>query len=255
MVKAGTYRETVNLSQSGTAAAPITIQAFPGHESQVIINAATPVTNWTKCTGPDECRGNPNWGHVYSADVSSLVATHPAQAFSVRQLFQHGALLPRSRYPDAGWRYPTSIADPKKTFTDSSLPQPEGYFAGAVCHIKTAVWQLDAVPVTAFSRGTITLAAGPTFNITPRFGYFITSIVGEINAEGEWAYDPAQKKIFLWPKGDVAEGIEFTYREHCLRTEKAVSFNIVRGLTMRNAWAIRDSGLPLARPADREQYN
>jgi parallel beta-helix repeat protein len=235
LIKAGVYRETVVLSQSGTATAPITVQACPGDEGKVVINAVQPVAQWRRCAGPEECSGNPHWEHIYYADVADSVNTHPDKAFAVRQVFQHGRLLPRSRYPDAGWRYPTSIAEPKRTFSDSSLDQPEGYFAGAVCHIKTAVWWIDAVPIAAFSRGTITLAAGPMFDITPRFAYFITNIVGEINAQGEWAYDPAQKKIFLWPRGGVAEGVGFTYRQHCLRTQEGISFNVVRGLTMRNA--------------------
>ncbi len=235
-VKAGVYRETVVLTKSGTADQPITIQAYPGHEGKAIINAAEPLPTWHKCTGPDDCSGNPNWSNIYYTDVAGLVNAHPDKAFAVRQVFQQGRLLPRSRYPDAGWRYPAKIVDPKRVFSDSSLAQPEGYFAGAVCHIKTAVWHMDAINITAFSRGTITLADSPRFNITPRFGYFITNIVGEINAEGEWAYDPAQKKIFLWPRGDAAEDIEFTYRECCLRIDDGVSFNTVRGLTMRNAW-------------------
>jgi len=237
MIKAGTYRETVTLSGSGTATDPITVRAYPGQEQQVVINAAEPATNWTKCAGPDDCSGNPHWKHVYYADLADLVAAHPDGTFAVRQVFQHGRLLPRSRYPDAGWRYPTSIADPQKTFTDSSLSQPGGYFAGAVCHIKTAVWQLDAIPITAFSRGTITLAAEPRFNITPRFGYFLTSIVGEINQEGDWAYEPTRKRVYLWPKGGMPKGVEFTYRDDCLCTAPGIAFNIVRGLTMRNARA------------------
>jgi parallel beta-helix repeat protein len=236
LVKAGTYRETVILTQSGTAAQPITIRAYPGHESKAIIDAAEPLLRWRKCAGPDECSGNSNWSHIYSADVAGFLSKHPNGAFAVRQVFQHGRLLPRSRYPDAGWRYPTSVADPKKVFTDSSLSQPERYFARAVCHIKTAAWLLDAIPITAFSRGTITLATSPALDISTRFGYFLTSIVGEMNAEGEWAYEPAQKKIFLWPQGDVAEGVEFTYRDCCLRTDEGVAFNTVRGLTMRHAY-------------------
>jgi parallel beta-helix repeat protein len=236
LVKAGVYREFVTLSKSGTAAKPITIAAAPGAEGKAVINAAEPVTNWRKCTGPQDCAGNPNWSHIYYADVAGFVSAHPDKTFAVRQVFQQGQLLPRSRYPDAGWSYPTSIADPGRVFSDSSLAQPDNYFAGAVCHIKTAVWLLDAVPITEFSRGTITLASSPRSDLSTRFGYFITNIVGEINAEGEWAYDPAQKRIFLWPRGDAAEDIEFTYRECCLRTNEGVSFNIVRGLTMRNAW-------------------
>jgi parallel beta-helix repeat protein len=238
LIRAGIYRETVTLSRSGTATDPITIRAYPGHEGKAIINAAEPVTNWHKCTGPYECAGNPYWDHIYYADVAGLVAAHPDKTFAVRQVFQQGQLLNRSRYPDTGWSYPTTIVDPETTFTDNTLSKPSGYFAGAVCHIKTEVWQIDPAPIASFSSSTIVLTAKPNpyYDISTRFGYYITSIVGEINAEGEWAYDPARKRLYLWPRGEVAENVEFTYRETCLGTTDGVSFNVVRGLTMRNAY-------------------
>ena len=90
LIKAGTYRETVILTRSGTQAQPIRIWAYPGHEGKVIINAAEPVTQWRKCTEPEECAGNPNWEHIYAADVAALVQSHPKSTFAVRQVFQHG---------------------------------------------------------------------------------------------------------------------------------------------------------------------
>jgi parallel beta-helix repeat protein len=236
LVKAGTYRETVILSHSGTAAQPITIQAYPGHEGKAIINAAEPLTTWQQCTGPNDCSGNPNWSHIYYAEVADLVAAHPDKDFAVRQVFQHGALLPRSRYPDRGWSYPTAIVQPRSAFVDSTLSQPSGYFNGAVCHIKTAVWWMDQIPIVSFSGSTIALAANSRYEISGQFGYYVTSIVGEINAAGEWAYEPTHKRLYLWPKGDAPQGVEFTYREDCLCTASGISFNVVRGLTMRNAW-------------------
>ncbi|MFC1636911.1 right-handed parallel beta-helix repeat-containing protein, partial [Planctomycetota bacterium] len=235
-IKAGIYRETILLTNSGTSRSPITIAAYPGHEGKVIINAAEPITHWHKCTGPNECAGNPNWEHIYVTDLAAKVQSHPDDAFAVRQVFQNGRRLKRSRYPNAGWSYPTTIPNPKKTFFDSSLSKPNDYFVGSVCHVKTAVWHLDQIPITDFSRGTVTLARSPRFDISTQFGYYMTSIVGEINEEGEWAYDPAQKKLFLWPKGDVAQDVEFTYRQYGLRTHANTSWNIVRGLTMLNAY-------------------
>ena len=235
-IKAGTYREKVNLTRSGTQARPIRIQAYPGDEGKVIINAAEPVTGWQKCTGPGDCAGNPYWEHIYVADVTALVQSHPDGAFAVRQVFQHSQLLDRSRYPDVGWSYPTAIVDPKTKFIDDSLTQPDGYFIGSVCHVKSRVGYIDQIPVTDFSRRAITLAKSPRQDIKTRFGYYITSIVGEINEKGEWAYDPSQKKIFLWPQGDVTEGVEFTYRDYCVRTYDGTGWNVVRGLAMHNAY-------------------
>ncbi len=248
-VKAGVYRETIVLSQSGTSTtgltrnglvtvtSPITVAAYPGHESKVIINAAEPVTNWRKCTGPQDCAGNPNWSHIYSADVASLVAAHPDTDFSIRQVFQNGQRLPRSRFPDTRWNYPTTIVNPKTTFSDSTLSVPPGYFNGAVCHIKTAQWRIDQIPIASSSGSTIRLATNVNiwYDLSTRFGYYITSVVGEINAAGEWAYDAARKRLYLWPRGEVADNVEFSYRKNCLRTNDRVSYTVVRGLTMRYA--------------------
>jgi parallel beta-helix repeat protein len=236
LIKAGTYRESVILTRSGTEANPIRIQAYPGDEGKVIINAAEPVTNWRKCAGPDDCDGNPSWEHIYVADVATLVESHSDSAFAIRQVFQYGQLLKRSRYPDEGWRYPTSITDPRTRFIDTSLNQPDSYFVGSVCHIQSAPWRIDQIPVTSFSRGSVTLVKSPWYDISMRFGYYFTSVVGEINEEGEWAYDPARKKIFLWPIGDVAEAVEFTYRDYCVRTYANTNWNVINGLVMRNAY-------------------
>jgi len=240
LVKAGIYRELVTLSQSGTAAKPITIAVAPGAEGKVILNAAEPVMNWRKCTGPDECSGNPNWSHIYYADVAGSVASHPDNDFAVRQVFQHGERLPRSRYPDTRWSYPTAVADPKSTFSDSTLSKPSDYFNGAVCHIKTAQFRLDQIPIARSSGSTIVLATPPNpwYDISTRFGYYITSIVGEINAEGEWAYDATRKRLYLWPRGEAASDVEFSYRKNCLRTYESAGYTVVHGLTMRYAYEL-----------------
>ena len=238
LVKAGVYRELVALWHAGTAARPITIAAYPGHEGKAIINAAEPVTNWQRCSSARDCAGNPNWSHIYWADVAALVRSHPDTSFAVRQVFQQGQLLPRSRFPDTRWSYPTTVTNPKTTFSDNRLTKPPGYFNGAVCHIKTAQWRIDQIPIASHSGTTIVLAANVNiwYDISTRFGYYITSIVGEINAEGEWAYDAASKRIYLWPRGGTPEGVEFSYRKNCLRTHDNIAYTIVRGLTMRYAY-------------------
>ena len=237
LIRAGIYREAVILSQSGTETNPIKIMAYPGDKGKVIINAAEPVRNWQKCAGPDDCAGNPNWNQIYYADVRGLVEFHPDSNFAIRQVFQNGELLNRSRYPDTGWSYPTGIPDSRTEFSDSSLSKPAGYFNGSVCHIKTEVWQINHIDIADYSGDTITLSESPRYDISTRFGYYITNIVGEINEEGEWAYDPASKRLFIWPEDEEPEDIEITYRKFCLRTYAGVSSNEVRGLALHNAYA------------------
>jgi parallel beta-helix repeat protein len=235
-IKAGTYREGVILRRSGTPARPIKIMAYPGDEGKVIINAAERITRWRKCTSPEDCAGNPNWNHIYHSDVSALVEAHTDTDFAIRQVFQQGQLLNRSRYPNRGWSYPSRVVDPQTIFSDRTLSKPHGYFTGSTCHIKTAVWQLDQIDIADHTAATITLSKSPRYNISTELGYYITNIVGEINEEGEWAYDPFLNKLYVWPKAGVEHNIEVTYRNYCIQTYGGVSSNEIRGLTLRNAY-------------------
>ncbi len=237
LIKAGVYREAVILDKSGTESQPISIWAYPGDEGQVVINAAQPVTNWRSCAGPDDCAGNPFWEQIYVADVSDAVNSHSDNDFTILQVFQHGQRLDRSRYPDVGWHYPTTVPNPSYAFIDSTLTQPTGYFTGAICHIKTALWQMDMIPIAGFYNGRVTVAKSPRYSMSTDYGYYITIVVGEINEEGEWAYDPGQKKLYLWPQGGVQDEVEYTYRDYCMRTYDHVAWNHIRGLTLRYARA------------------
>jgi len=233
-IKSGVYRETVILSQNGTADKPIQMLVYPGHEGKAIINAAQPVTDWHRCVSFRQCAGNPNWEHIYYADLTSLIGADPESEFVVRQLFQDGQLLPRSRYPDRRWSYPTEIVDPQRRFKDDSLlSKPRDHFADAVCHIKTAVWHLDQIPVVDSSSNGVTLASAPRYDMTTRFGYYMTNIIGEINEEGEWAYEPGQKRLYVWPRNENPENLEFTLRDYCIRTYADASHYVIRGLTLR----------------------
>ena len=235
-VKAGTYREAVILTRSGTPTRPIQILPYPGDEGRVVINAAERISRWRKCTGPDDCAGNPNWDHIYTADVSHLVDSHPDRDFAIRQVFQGGEFLNRSRFPDRGWSYPSRILDRQTMFSDRTLSKPSGYFNGAVCHLKTAVWQIDPIDIVDHTGATISLAKGPRYDISTEYGYYITNIVGEINEEGEWAFDPFNKQLYIWPREDLIRNFEVSYRDYCIRTYGGASATIVRGLTLRNAY-------------------
>ncbi|MCU0913465.1 MAG: right-handed parallel beta-helix repeat-containing protein [Planctomycetes bacterium] len=141
-----------------------------------------------------------------------------------------------ARCPNTGWSYPTTVVNPKTTFSNSTLTKPRLYFNGAVCHIKPVIWCIDHIPITSSLGPTITLASNPWYDISTGFGYYLTSIVGEINEEGEWAYDPARRRLYLGPRGDDPEEVESTHRGYCVRTYDRVAYNTGRGLTLRNPY-------------------
>jgi parallel beta-helix repeat protein len=228
-IREGVYRETVTLHKRATASSPITIQAFPGEEGRAVIGAADEVLGWQRCTSQAQCAGNPNWQHIFYVDVD----------FEVRQLFQGGSRLRLSRYPSQGWLYPTSISwkHPNTMFFDSSLRKAEGYFTGSVCHVKTAMWHVDHIDVSAYSAddGRITLASPTRYAISPEFGYYFTNVVRAIDAPGEWAYDYVQQRVYLWPEGESLDGIEASVREFGIDTYEGCSYHVIEGLAIKYA--------------------
>jgi Right handed beta helix region len=79
IVHSGVYRETVLLSASGTAGAPITLRAADGE--QPVISGADEVRDWTRADTRDPIYRTP-WEHVFAIDWHNgqPVRTHGAEA-------------------------------------------------------------------------------------------------------------------------------------------------------------------------------
>jgi parallel beta-helix repeat protein len=230
LIRRGTYRETVTLYDKGASAgSPIVISAFAGDEGAAIISAADEIRGWRPCPDAASCAGNSNWEHIAYVDVNS----------EVKQLFQNGSRLRRSRYPDTGWLFLTAVDPNRRTtvFFGPKLTPADSCFNGSVCNIKTELWCLDQVPVSACSGqdGKVSLAAPTTFDITLKCGYYFTNLVHEINEEGEWAYDPVQKRVYLWPLGASLDNIESSVRAYGIEMQTGCSYHTIKGLAIRGA--------------------
>jgi len=225
-VKEGVYRETVTLSKQASESRPIVLQAFPGDEGRAVISGAERIQNWTRCESRSSCGGNPHWQQIFFANVD----------FEVKQLFQGSSLLVPSRFPDEGWLYPASVSpiDPCVVFVDPTLGKGNGYFTRSTCHIKTKLWHMDHIPVDAYvaEDARITLVSPTQNEISPSFGYYLTNIVGEINEQGEWAYDRLQHRLYLWPLGGCPENVEASLREYGITTNRNCSYHVIRGFSV-----------------------
>jgi parallel beta-helix repeat protein len=228
-VKKGIYREAIILNKPATDSRPIAIRPYPGDEGKVIVTGAEKMLDWKPCPSQAACAGNPDWANIFYADVSGEVA----------QLFQDAVRLHPSRYPNRGWSYPTSTdaGRPTTVFFDAGLRQQDIDFVGAVCNVKTALWQINQIRVGAYSRekGRVQLESPTRYPVSPSFGYYFTHVVGEINEEGEWAYDGAHKRIYLWPVGKSLENVEATMRQNGIYSESPCSYHTITGLVVIRA--------------------
>lgn len=235
LVRKGVYRETLTLGKKASASHPIVIRPFWGDEGLVVISAADEINTWQRCTGPADCAGNLNWPHIFYADVD----------FEVKQLFQNGSRLKPSRYPNQGWRYPTSTqhSAPDTVLLDWGLQQSDHYFVGSICHVKTNLWQIDHIGILAYSMAQrkITLESPTRYDISPSFGYYITHAVGDIDEQGQWARDNVRGRIYLWPVEESLDNIEATSRQFGIDCERDCSYHTIQDLVVKYA----DDGIRL----------
>lgn len=177
--KGGTYRGTLPLSSSGTAAAPIVVGAY-GNGDAPIVSGSTLVTGW-----------QPYQGTIWSAPVAGIV----------KQVYVNGQFMTLARYPNTGWL--RMDQGTSTTLHDDDLSQPAGYWNGATAVIRASNWNYDLAPVTGFSNGILTF---PTIYDQPgnyQWGYFICNKLSELDAPGEWYYDSQAGILYMQAPGNV----------------------------------------------------
>lgn len=224
-VKAGIYRETLNLSKNY----PVIIKQLPGDEGKVIISGAdlVPEDRWQQCTSEKcaEIDSNPYLSNIYYVDLD----------FNTNQIFQNGVRLPRSRYPKEGYLFPTVVTkDAQKEFIDENLAQPDHYFEESYCHIRTRNWSINQLKVEKHADKHIGLMGKTRFNISKDSGYYFTNIPKLINQPRQWAFLESKKRLYFYPSGSLQD-IEVSRRDYGIITDSSISHHIISGLIFRYA--------------------
>ena len=208
-VRAGTYRETVTPTNSGTSASPIIFAAYPGEAP--VVSGADVLTSW----------GNTSGATYSSAMPWSLGAGRD-------QLFVDGRMILEARWPNGT----TSVSTPVKsvvesvsnvshtttgpssgmtaTLSDSHLTQAAGYWVGArIILITGSQWNSIYGTVTASVPGQITILVPKlTSSVTyydPLVGnpYWLEGIPSELDSNGEWFRDSSSGAVSArMPAGD-----------------------------------------------------
>lgn len=195
-LRAGVYREMLRPAASGTAPAPIT---FRNHNRERALLVGTePLIDWR-----DE------GGGMHSAPM-------PWSMEHMNQLFADGVMLTEARWPNNTGTLlqptrATVVAGTVNTITDPELPGGDDFWKGAwLWCAGGASWHCWCKRVTAFDAKTKTLTFKPPFTpkdrwYLPRKGnkYVLMGTRDALDAEGEWWFDAAQRRVYLRPpRGD-----------------------------------------------------
>lgn len=194
--------EMLRITKSGTAGNPILYSSYPANcTNKPIISGSQPITGW-----------QPSSGRIYVAD---LTAGANAGKFphGINQLFRSDARLPLGRWPniagssDGG--YSTIDAAPgANQIVDNELPNQN--WSGARVHIKGMRWYIlnREVASSSATRLTLNSDAGCWGGTCQGWGYFINNHLQTLDQDGEWYYDAAASKVYLYSDQAISASIE-----------------------------------------------
>ncbi|HEX4793935.1 MAG TPA: right-handed parallel beta-helix repeat-containing protein [Humisphaera sp.] len=205
LIRGGTYHEKVTPARSGTAAAPITYQAY--NNEVVTVSGADAITSWSL-----------NGGSVYKSPNTFTVGV------GFNQVFVDGTAMTEARWPNTGpdLLHPTlgtissvsqsitpfgSLYSATATFKVTNLPGGVDAWKGATIQFGSGQdWLYQSGAVVASDVGSITIAYQHYSRWeTPVAGnhFYLTDSFRALDAAGEWYRDPNTHTLYLWtPAGD-----------------------------------------------------
>ncbi|CAM2067299.1 putative pectate lyase C [Sulfidibacter corallicola] len=194
---------TLEITQSGSNGSPILYGSYPTADCADMPNlsGAQPVSGWSTHSG--------------NIRVADLGAGQNSGLFpnGLNQLFQGNSRLPFGRWPniDAGDGGYSTIDDaPNNTsIVDNELPGGIDW-SGAWAHIKAIRWSITNRQVSSNSGTTINLASGTDCwaGDCQGWGYFLTNHLSTLDQEGEWFWDEATNRVYLYHADGLPTGIE-----------------------------------------------
>ncbi|MGV9293132.1 right-handed parallel beta-helix repeat-containing protein [Amycolatopsis sp. NPDC003676] len=249
VIAGGTYRETVKPANSGTAGKPIAYRTAPGEK--VTLSGAEPVRGWAKVSAADVAAiaktdpfaANSPFSQAVSAGNVYSTAVDLGSDVTTVQVFTDGTMG-----VEAQWPYPgLDLVTPKlayagagsadATIVDPGMTRPAGYWNGA--RALTGYWYVSATSTVASSAvGSVTLAAAPpcTHKVVPKdTRYSLFGKIGELANPGEWFYDTAAKRLYVYSTDNpAAHNLEAKRRKLAFDLTNS-SYTNLTGLTLFGA--------------------
>ena len=229
LMRAGTYRETVTPTQSGTASAPITFAPYTGES--VTVSGAEIITGWT----------------TYSGSIYRGPGVHWNLGSGKNQIFVDGQMMIEARWPNVhqdvshpNWATAEGGGDTSsgKYIIDSHLTQPDGFWTGGVMvNLGAGGEHTDRALITGSSNGRVEFG----FNSLPEnewpgagagVRYYLTGKLGALDTAGEAFMDSSG--VYVWtPNSDnpSAHIIEVKKRPYAFDLSDKAYIN-VQGVTI-----------------------
>lgn len=213
------WREQLIASTSGTAGSPITFGAY-GTGAKPVISGADAVTGWTLYSG-----------NIYVANVGLI--TPPTK------LYLDGKYYDVAHHPNTGYLLATANSTNTTSIVDAALTLSSSQVVGATVMARTVPWSISSASVTAYDPAThtLTLDTPVDYNAMRKgYGYYLKNKFWMLDSPGEWFYDSATGKIYLWTAASDYPGdhtVEISKRYYGIINKK--SYVTIQDLAITNA--------------------
>ena len=189
--------EQLRVNAAGIAGNPIVFGSYPaGCGNRPVLSGALPIVGWSLHSGS-----------VWVADLSAG-ANSGLFPMGISQLFRSEARLPCGRWPnlDAGYAF-VDAAPAGDQLTDAALPANN--WSGAVLRIKTQRWLLVNREVVGSNGATLSLneAVACRGGTCAGWGYFLQNHWAALDEDGEWSFDDATNRVYLYSGSGSPNGI------------------------------------------------
>lgn len=175
--RGGKWKGTLTIPTSGTAANPITYDAY-GTGDLPTFDGWNYISGWVS-----------EGGGIYSKTDSAFQS-------DMRMVVLNDVIKPKGRFPKTGW-LPTTSATTNTSITSTSLTGTPNFNGGEVVILKVT-WRIDKGTITSHSGGTIGYTGTSQHSANVGYGFFIQNHVNCLTELGEWYYDGVAKKIFMY---------------------------------------------------------
>jgi hypothetical protein len=176
----------ITLTRSGTANARIVFGAY-GSGKAPVIKGTLPVTGWTNYSS-----------NIWVADCPQLdtIVTN----FFINDVSQQIGRYPNADEPNSGYLNIDSHSG-HSSITSSSLTSLTDPIGGILV-IRTQRYYIEQSPIESKNASTITIKNPTYYEIKDNFGFFIQNHLSTLDKNGEWCFNEAIKKIYLFHLSD-----------------------------------------------------